>query len=100
MSLDIEVDISNKNNGDMSGHKSHPKKLLDLSLRQIGKKWSKNMISILNECSRMFGDSRQPSLTEGMYSAKKIIGKRHRLFYIGITCIFLAIGVFYADISS
>ena len=99
MSLDIEVDISNKNIGDRNSHKS-PQKLLDLSLRQIGKKWSKNMIAILNECSHIFGDSRQPSLTEGVYGAKKIIGKKHRLFYIGITCIFLAIGVFYADISS
>lgn len=96
MSLNIEVDISKDKS--IQTHKS--KKILDLSLRQVGKRWAKNMVSVLQEGSEVFGNSRQPTFSTGLRDAHRIVSKKHRLFYIGLTCIFLALGVFYANISS
>ena len=97
MSLNTVTDLES-NPPKPQKHKS--KRLLDLTLRQIGRRWSKTMLDIVDESSRIFGNVRPPSLTESIHGTKKILSKRHRLFYIGITCIFLAIGLFYVHISS
>ena len=97
MSLNIVTDLRSQAS---NNKKRKSKRLLDLTLRQVGRRWSKTMLNIVDEFSRVFGNIRPPSFNEGIQGTQKILGKRHRLFYIGITCIFLAIGIFYVHISS
>jgi hypothetical protein len=96
MSLNIEENI----NLETVAPKRKHRHLIDLTLREVCERWSKTMLQIIDECSDFFGNERPPSFSQGIGGAKRILGKKHRLFYVGITCIFLAIAVFYVHISS
>lgn len=91
-SNDVNVDDDNTINDESSN------KLLDLTLKQLIQEWSDTMLYFIEEIVDIFNSNDYLRWQDKYREIGDSINKNRRMFYIGITFVFIALLLFYFEL--